>query len=40
MTIENRKVNTTMGTITGIKNIKDTQIVLFDTPGLNLFWLK
>ena len=36
ISIENKKVNTTLGIIAGIKNIKDTQIVFFDTPGLNV----
>ena len=33
ISIENKKVNTTQETIIGIKNIQDTQIVFFDTPG-------
>ena len=36
ISIENKKVNTTQETIIGIKNIQDTQIVFFDTPGLNV----
>ena len=36
ISIENKKVNTTLETITGIKNIKNTQIIFFDTPGSNV----
>ena len=36
ISIENKKINTTQETIIGIKNIQDTQIVFFDTPGLNV----
>ena len=37
ISIENKKVNTTLNTIIGIKNIKNTQIIFFDTPGLDFF---
>ena len=36
ISIENKKINTTFQTIVGIKNIKDTQIIFFDTPGSNV----
>ena len=36
ISIENKKINTTQEIITGIINLKNTQIVFYDTPGLNL----
>ena len=38
ISIENKKVNTTFETIVGIKNIKDTQIIFFDTPGSKVLY--
>ena len=35
ISIINKKINTTQDSILGIKNIKDTQIIFFDTPGSN-----
>ncbi len=35
ISIENKKINTTQETIIGVKNIKDTQILFYDTPGSN-----
>ena len=35
ISIENKKINTTLDIIAGIRNIKDTQIVFYDPPGLN-----
>ena len=35
ISIENRKINTTLEAIIGILNIKNTQIVFYDTPGTN-----
>ena len=35
ISIQNKKINTTQETIIGIKNIKDTQILFYDTPGSN-----
>ena len=35
ISIENKKINTTLESIIGILNIKDTQIIFYDTPGLN-----
>ena len=35
ISIENRKKNTTLEAIIGILNIKETQIVFYDTPGTN-----
>ena len=32
ISIENKKINTTQESITGILNIKNTQIVFYDTP--------
>ena len=37
ISIENKKIHTTFQTIIGIKNIKDTQIIFFDTPGFKFF---
>lgn len=36
ISIENKKINTTLESIAGILNIKNTQIILYDTPGINL----
>ena len=35
VSIINKKINTTQNIIKGIVNIKDTQIVFYDTPGSN-----
>ena len=35
ITISNRKINTTIEIIIGIKNIKNTQLIFYDTPGSN-----
>ena len=35
ISIENKKINTTQEIITGIINLKNTQIVFYDTPGSN-----
>jgi len=35
ISIENKKINTTQESIIGIKNIKNLQIIFFDTPGTN-----
>ena len=35
ISIQNKKINTTQETIIGVKNIKDTQILFYDTPGSN-----
>lgn len=35
ISIQNKKINTTQDLIIGIKNIKETQILLYDTPGSN-----
>ena len=35
ISIENKKINTTQETIIGVKNIKNTQILFYDTPGSN-----
>ncbi len=35
ISITNKKINTTEECIEGILNVKDTQIIFFDTPGLN-----
>ncbi len=35
ISIQNKKINTTQETIIGIKNIKNTQILFYDTPGSN-----
>tara|TARA_Y100000590_G_scaffold443889_1_gene573932 strand:- start:911 stop:1762 length:852 start_codon:yes stop_codon:yes gene_type:complete len=37
ISIQNKKINTTLEPIIGIVNINNVQIVFFDTPGLNLF---
>jgi GTP-binding protein Era len=35
ISIQNKKINTTQVTVMGIKNIKKTQLILYDTPGSN-----
>ena len=35
ISIENKKINTTQEIITGIINLKNTQIIFYDTPGSN-----
>ena len=35
ISIINKKINTTQESILGIKNINDTQIIFYDTPGSN-----
>ena len=35
ISIINKKINTTQESIMGIKNIEDTQIIFYDTPGSN-----
>ena len=35
ISIQNKKINTTQDLIIGIKNIKQTQILFYDTPGSN-----
>ena len=35
ISIQNKKINTTQVTIMGVKNIKKTQLVFYDTPGSN-----
>ncbi|MBD1147927.1 GTPase Era [Pelagibacterales bacterium SAG-MED31] len=35
ISIQNKKINTTQETIIGVKNIKDTQFLFYDTPGSN-----
>jgi len=37
ISIENKKINTTQELIRGILNIHNTQIIIYDTPGLNFF---
>ena len=34
ISIENKKINTTQESVTGILNVKNTQIIFYDTPGL------
>ena len=36
ISIENKKINTTQESVTGILNVKNTQIIFYDTPGLIL----
>ena len=36
ISIINKKINTTQDLILGINNIKETQIIFYDTPGFNL----
>ncbi len=35
VSIQNKKINTTQVTILGVKNIKKTQLIFYDTPGSN-----
>lgn len=35
ISIQNKKINTTQDLILGIKNIKNTQLIFYDTPGSN-----
>ena len=35
VSIENKKINTTLESIAGILNIQNTQIIFYDTPGIN-----
>ena len=35
ISIQNKKINTTQVTVIGIKNIKKTQLIFYDTPGSN-----
>ena len=35
ISIQNKKINTTQDMIIGIKNIKKTQLIFYDTPGSN-----
>jgi len=35
ISIQNKKINTTQITIKGVKNIKKTQLIFYDTPGSN-----
>ena len=35
ISIQNKKINTTQDTIIGIKNIKESQLLFYDTPGSN-----
>ena len=35
ISIQNKKINTTQVTIIGVKNIKETQMIFYDTPGSN-----
>ena len=35
ISIQNKKINTTQDTIIGIRNIKETQLLFYDTPGSN-----
>ena len=35
ISIQNKKINTTQEMIIGIKNVKNTQILFYDTPGSN-----
>ena len=34
ISIENKKINTTLESVSGVLNIKNTQIIFYDTPGL------
>jgi len=36
ISIENKKINTTLESIIGVLNISNTQIIFYDTPGSNL----
>ena len=35
ISIQNKKINTTQVTVIGVKNIKKTQFIFYDTPGSN-----
>ena len=35
ISIQNKKINTTQVTVMGIKNIRETQLIFYDTPGSN-----
>ena len=35
ISIQNKKINTTQVTVIGIKNIRETQLIFYDTPGSN-----
>ena len=35
ISIENKKINTTLEVTIGIHNVKNTQIIFYDTPGFN-----
>ena len=35
ISIINKKINTTQESLIGIKNYKDIQIIIYDTPGIN-----
>ena len=35
ISISNKKINTTEELITGIRNVSNTQLVFYDTPGIN-----
>ena len=35
ISIQNKKINTTQDTIIGIRNIKESQFIFYDTPGSN-----
>jgi len=35
ISIQNKKINTTQLTVMGIKNIRETQLIFYDTPGSN-----
>ena len=37
ISIENKKINTTLENIIGVYNNKNIQLIFYDTPGLNLF---
>ena len=34
ISIENKKINTTLESVAGVLNIENTQIIFYDTPGL------
>jgi len=35
ISIQNKKINTTQVTVIGIKNVRETQLIFYDTPGSN-----
>ena len=35
ISIQNKKINTTQETVMGVKNMKKTQLIFYDTPGSN-----